>query len=176
MKENLSVKFPDAFTPAEHAAFTRRVMEVLPRRTPLWKPWFALAATLLLAVGSLFLVARHELRTIPMASSVHVANPLDILHALPAEDLSVAGLAFPSAERPGSPRVDVPFQILKTDHQIRIAWQELEGYEYIIQKCTLSSNGKHCRTKTVVHGSSYQEKSPEESPLVMYTVEAVKPT
>ena len=70
--------------------------------------------------------------------------------------------------------LDVPFQIQKTDHQIRLAWEQEKGYQYVVQKCVLSAKGRSCRTETVVNGGSFQDKSIEESPLVFYTVEAVK--
>jgi len=173
MKEKPLLRFADPLSPAEHAAFTAKVMESLPSRRFIWNPAWAVAACIVLAVGLIGIVGYYLPQSGFRAPVLNVANPLNLVVETPAQTLLAGEVAFPPVS--GKSRMmDVPFQIRKTDHQIRLAWEEEKGYEYVVQKCVLSAKGRSCRTETVVRGGTFQDKSVEESPLVLYTVEAVK--
>ena len=173
METKRMFQFPDPFSPAEHAAFTAGVMGSLTARRTVWRPVWAVAASLALVFG-LLAVNRflHPGYRTP-AAAVRVANPLHLAQALPGRQGVEGTIAFPRVADKAQ-KLDVPFQISKTDHRVRLAWEKMEGYQYIVQKCVLSAKGKSCRTTTVVSGGAYQDKSADETPLVMYTVEAVK--
>jgi hypothetical protein len=173
MKEKSLFRLVDPFTPAEHAAFTTRVMGSLSARRTSWSPLWALAASLVLAIGLIGVVGHYFPQDGTPAAVVTVANPLDLVVGMSPQTILAGDVAFPPVSGKNQ-MMDVPFQILKTDHQIRLAWEEEKGYQYVVQKCILSAKGRACRTETVVNGGTFQDKSIEESPLVLYTVEAVK--
>jgi|GEM_PF-2413043 len=173
METKRTFQFPDPFTPAEHAAFTAKVMGTLSARRTVWRPVWAVAASVALVFGLLTLNRSiHPGNRMP-AAAVRVANPLHLAQALPGGMEVEGNVAFPRVADKAQ-KIDVPFQISKTDHRVRLAWEKMEGYQYIVQKCVLSARGKSCRTTTVVRGDAFQDKSADETPLVMYTVEAVK--
>lgn len=173
MKEKPLLKYVDPFTQAEHAAFTVRVMESLPSRRTSWGPVWALAASVVLAVGLIGVVGYYLPQSELQAPVVMVANPMDLVAGTTPQTVLAGDVVFPPVSGKNQ-MLDVPFQILKTDHQIRLAWEQEKGYQYVVQKCILSAKGRACRTETVVNGGTFQDKSVEESPLVFYTVEAVK--
>jgi hypothetical protein len=173
METKRTFQFPDPFSPAEHAAFTARVMGALPARRARWGQVWAVAASLGLVFGLLALTRHMRPGDTLPAAPVHVANPLHLAQAMPGRTEVEGAVAFPRVAARVQ-KMDVPFQISKTDHRVQLAWEKREGYQYIVQKCVLSAKGKSCQTTTVVSGGAFQDKSADETPLVMYTVEAVK--
>lgn len=173
MKERRLLEFPDPFTPAEHAAFTGRIMKRIPVRRTLWRPVLALAASLALVFGLLFASGLFHPEVGTLNPTVNVPNPLHMALSQPDWQVLAGDVAFPSISEKAQ-KLEVPFLISKSDRHIRIVWEEIQGYQYIVQKCLLSAKGRTCRTSTVVNGGNFQDKAADESPLVMYTVEAIK--
>lgn len=162
-------EIPYPFKYQEEIKFKEKLLSSLPKNGYAFFPKVAFVFTVILLVFLTPFLTNNKIPDNAETKRIIVLNPLKIK----PEELVLKDFQFFIPEYKEEKIEDIPFSIVKTDHLVKLEWQDEGVAKYRIKKCTFPpKNG--CPYVEETNKNYFIDKATEEEKLVFYIVEAIR--
>lgn len=167
-KNKFFKEMPYPFLFEEEEKLKERILSSLPERSFNFFPKLAFAFILIIIFILPFLLNKKE---VPVETKkVVVLNPLKIK----SEEIVLKDLNLPIPPLEEIKVEDIPFQITKVDHSIKLSWEDIRATKFRIKKCYFPPGKEGCVYLEETDKKFYIDNSEEKEKLVFYIVEAIR--
>lgn len=169
MKEERFFKeMPYPFKEDEERRIKNKILSSIPEDRLFFFPKLAFSGFIIILIIISF--SLHHKKEKPfLKERISVKNPLKMKF----EEIKLPSLPVPELEAEEKVE-DIPFQITKVDHHIKLQWEDRNASKFRIKKCFFPPGKEGCVYLEETDKRYFIDNCKEEEKLVFYIVEAIR--
>lgn len=167
-EERFFKEMPYPFREDEEIRIKNKILSSIPENRLFLFPKLAFAFVLIIVFILPFLFHKKEAPV--ETKKVVVLNPLKIK----SEEIALKDLNLPIPLPEEVKIEDIPFQITKVNHSIKLVWEASGVEKFRVKKCYFPPQKEGCIYIEETDKNYFIDKAKEEEKLVIYIVEAIK--
>lgn len=170
MKEERFFKeMPYPFSEEEERKLKKRVLSSIPEKRFNLLPKLVFVSGLIIIFLSIPFLIKNKPEPVQEMKKIHVQNPLKIK----SEEIALKDLPFPAFKFEEKTE-DIPFQITKINHSVKLIWEARGAEKFRVKKCYFPPQKEGCVYVEETTKNYFIDRDKEQEKLVIYIVEAVK--